>query len=95
MLPLIAILAFVSLPIIAYLLSGAASQKALVFFTTVMLWGAFILNHSSAQPLFGSWANSIQSRAIENKVFKNLELSDETIISFLAQNNSLSPSFSK
>lgn len=94
MLPLIAILAFVSLPIIAYLLSGAASQKALVFFTTVMLLGAFILNHSSAQPLFGSWANSIQSRAIENKVFKNLELSDETIISFLAQKDLPEDSFS-
>ena len=94
MLSLITILAFVSLPIIAYLLSDAASQKALVFFTTAMLFGALILNHSSAQPLFGSWANSMQSNTIENKIFKNLELSDETIISFLGQKDLPEDSFS-
>jgi hypothetical protein len=93
MLSLIAILAFVSLPIIAYLLSNAASQKALVFFTTAMLFGALTLNHSSPQPLFGSWVNSIQSDAIENKVFKNLEISDEMIMSFLAQKDLPEDSF--
>ena len=93
MFALIAILIIALLPIMAYLLSGASSQKALVFFATVMLFGGLLLNHQSSDPLFGSWLHSKQSNAIQQKIRNNSELSDEMILTFLSRKDLAQDSF--
>jgi hypothetical protein len=93
MLILIAVLFLCLLPIISYLLSPISPQKPLIFLITVLLLGAFLLNHTSLKPLFGQWVFANQSSAIYESLNKNLEVSDLLLDSFLSQMGSSEDSF--
>jgi hypothetical protein len=85
MLILIAVLLLCSLPIISYLLSPISSQKPFIFLLTILLLGAFFLNHTSLKPLFGQWVFAHQSEAIYESLNKNLEVSDLLLNGTLSQ----------
>jgi hypothetical protein len=93
MLILVAILFLCSLPIISYLLSPVSTQKPLIFLITILVLGAFSLNHNSLKPLFGQWANAQKSEQIYHMLQNDLEVSDLVLNKFISQINSREDSF--
>ena len=93
MLILLAVLFLCSLPIISYLLSQVSPQKPLIFILTILLLGAFSLNHTSLKPLFGQWANAHQSDQIYKMLQDDLEVSDLALNEFISTMNSTEDSF--
>ena len=82
-----------SLPIISYLLSPVSPQKPLLFLLTILLLGAFSLNHTSLKPLFGQWVNAHQSDQIYKMLQDDLEVSDLALNEFISTMNSTEDSF--
>ncbi|MDA9785297.1 hypothetical protein N9753_02875 [Gammaproteobacteria bacterium] len=93
MLILLAVLFLCSLPIISYLLSPVSPQKPLIFLLTILLLGAFSLNHSSSKPLFGQWANAHQSDQIYKMLQDDLEVSGKAFNEFIFAKDSMTDSF--
>jgi len=93
MLILVAVLFLCSLPIISYLLSPLSPQKPLIFLITILLLGAFSLNHTSLKPLFGQWVNAQQSEQIYKMLQDDLEVSDIAFHEFIFTMDSMTDSF--
>ena len=93
MLILVAVLFLCSLPIISYLLSPVSTKKPLIFLSTILLLGAFSLNHTSLKPLFGQWVYAQQSEQIYRVLQNDLEVSDLALNEFISTMNSPEDSF--
>ena len=93
MLLIIAVSVILLLPIISYLLHPLSTQKSIVFLTTFLIFGGFIINFFSTNPFLGSWVHANQSESIYRSISRNEELSSPLINQYLENTPSKDESF--
>ena len=93
MLLIIAVSIILLLPIISYLLHPLSNQKSIVFLTTFLIFGGFIVNFFSTNPLIGSWVDVNQSESIYRSISRNKKLNGPSINQYLENAPSKDESF--
>ena len=93
MLLIIAVSVILLLPIISYLLHPLSNQKSIVFLTTFLIFGGFIVNFFSTNPLIGSWVDVNQSESIYRSISRNKKLNSPLINQYIENAPSKDESF--
>ncbi|MDA8799185.1 hypothetical protein OAN78_03190 [Gammaproteobacteria bacterium] len=93
MLIIIAVSVILLLPIIAYLLHPLSNQKSIIFLTTFLIFGLFIINFFSSNSIIGSWVHANQSESIYRSISQNEELNSSLINQYLNNTSSKDESF--
>ena len=93
MLIIIAISVILLLPIISYLLQPLSNQKSIIFLTSFLIFGGFILNFLSPNSLIGSWVQVTQSESIYKTISSNKEFDGSFIGQYLENTSSEDESF--
>ena len=90
---ILALTILILLPVAAYLLQPLSSHKAIVFLTSIFLFGGFALNFMSDKAILGSWSLAQQSDAISKIIYTNTEFPENLIIAFTSKQSSSKDQF--
>ena len=81
------------LPVIVYLLQPLSNQKSLIFLVTILVFGGFVLNFISKEPLIGSWVKATQSESILMTISRDEEFDKFFLNEYIFDQSSEEQSF--
>ena len=81
------------LPVIVYLLQPLSNQKSLIFLVTILVFGGFVLNFVSKEPLIGSWVKATQSESILMTISRDEEFDKFFLNEYIFDQSSEEQSF--